>query len=161
MMRNSIQHIKMILTRHGSSLLIAAVFLVMFSCTSKEEKQSGDSQVINTKTNSRNMDSMSSDAVSRSSHNIMEGMQMNDGRSMADTARSDTYWTSLPANQTIISSQDVIEPVETDMDFVFRGNGYIAFDPRRNRKIPVRIGMISTSRCCALTWFSYWPLHSI
>jgi len=140
MMRNSIQHIKMILTRHGSSLLIAAVFLVMFSCTSKEEKQSGDSQVTNTKTNSRNMDSMSSDAVSRSSHNIMEGMQMNDGRSMADTARSDTYWTSLPANQTIISSQDVIEPVETDMNFVFRGNGYIAFDPRRNQKIPVRIG---------------------
>ena len=154
-MPNSIQHIKMKIANYGLYLLTTGVVLVFFACNNKEEKHSGHSQVTETKKDSsaehssmpgmnnytnKNMDNMSSDTGSHSSHDTMWSMKMNDESNIADTAGSETYWNALPTNRTVISAQKVIEPIESNMNFSFRGNGYIAFDWRRNRKVPVRIG---------------------
>ena len=154
-MPNSIQHIKMKIVNYGLYLVTTGVVLVFFACNNKEGKHNNHEQIVKTgkdsstqhdtmegmnDDNNKNMNSMSSDTGSHSSHNAMEGMQMNDESSIADTAGSETYWNTLPTNRTVISTQKAIEPVESNMNFVLRGNGYIAFDWRRNRKLPVRIG---------------------
>lgn len=143
------------IARYGLYLLTTGTVLVFFACNNKEEKHSGHSQVTETKKDSsmqhssmqgmnndtnKNMDNMSSDTGSHSSHDTMGGMKMNDESNIADTTGRETYWNALPTNRTVISAQKVIEPVESNMNFSFRGNGYIAFDWRRNRKVPVRIG---------------------
>ncbi len=156
-MLNSIQHIKMKITKYGSCLLMTGAVLVFFACNNKEEKHSGHSKVTEAKKdsstqhdamegmqmnddNNQNMDSMTRDTGDHSSHNTMDGMRMNDKNSIADTAEDETYWNTLSTNRTVISAQKVIEPAKSSMNFSFRGNGYIAFDWRRNRKVPVRIG---------------------
>ena len=154
-MPNRIQHIKMKIVNYGLYLLTTGFVLVFFACNNKEGKHNDHEQIVKTgkdsttqhdtmegmnDDNNKNMNSMSSDTGSHSSHNAMEGMQMNDESSIADTAGSETYWNTLPTNRTVISTQKAIEPVESNMNFAFRGNGYIAFDWRRNRKLPVRIG---------------------
>lgn len=57
-----------------------------------------------------------------------------------DTTLSETYWNTLATNRTVIARQRVVEPVFSNMNFAITGNGYIAFDMRRNRKILVRMG---------------------
>lgn len=66
-------------------------------------------------------------------HASMEGVNMED---TADII----YWNSLPANHTVISVQQTVTPVQSNMNFSFDGNGYVAFDQRRNHKVPVRAG---------------------
>lgn len=61
-------------------------------------------------------------------------------RKTADTAVDQTYWNTLPANRTVISSQQVVAPTWDTMDFALTGNGYIDFDYRRNRKVSIRAG---------------------
>jgi len=57
-----------------------------------------------------------------------------------DSTLPETYWNALPTNRTVIARQKVIAPVYSDMNFNIQGNGYIAFDTRRNRKVSVRVG---------------------
>ncbi len=109
-------------------LLTTGIILMLFACNADVQKHNDHEQLV---TNGND---------SGTQHDAMAGMQMNDEGLLADTAHSETYWASLPVNRTVISSQEVIQPAETDVNFVFKGNGYIAFDPRRNRKVPVRIG---------------------
>ena len=154
----SIQHIKMKITNYGLFLLTAGVTLVLIACNDKEDKHSGhNSKITEAKKDSsmqpdamegmqmnddsnKRLNNMSSDTVNHSSHNTMDGMSMNDKNGTADTAASEIYWNTLPANQTVISTQKAVEPVDSNMNYVFKGNGYISFDFRRSRKVPVRIG---------------------
>jgi membrane fusion protein, copper/silver efflux system len=152
-MRTCFENIKLIRNRYR--LVLIAVFIVgLFSCNSKEKKHDVHKQTTETKNNNTHqhdtsermadakkddMNDMNSDTGNHSSRNSMEGMQMNEGVT-TDTAGSETYWNALPTNRTVISTQKAIEPVESDMDFAFKGNGYISFDWRRNHKVPVRIG---------------------
>lgn len=53
--------------------------------------------------------------------------------------QGETYWNALSANRTVISGQKTITPTMDNMNFTFNGNGYIAFDYRRNRKVAVRV----------------------
>ena len=146
------------IANYGLFLLAAGVTLVFIACNDKEDKHSGhNSKITEAKKDSsmqhdamegmqmnddssKSMNSMSSDTANHSSHDTMNSMKMNDESNIADTAGSETYWNALPTNRTVISAQKAIAPVESNMNFSFGGNGYIAFDWRRNRKVPVRIG---------------------
>ncbi|WP_158638422.1 efflux RND transporter periplasmic adaptor subunit [Panacibacter ginsenosidivorans] len=133
-------------------LLVMTTMLLFIACNNKEEEHSGHNQQteiakdsnmkeMNEKDNANmDMNNMGSDSGNHTAHNEMEGMKMNDANDMRDTTAGETYWNSLPTNRTVISAQKVIAPVEGNMDFAFSGNGYITFDWRRNRKVPVRIG---------------------
>lgn len=157
-MPKSIQHIKMKIANYGLFLLAAGVTLVFIACNDKEDKHSGHNSKI-TEANkdssmqhdamegmqmnddsSKSMNNMNSDTVNHSSHNTMDGMSMNDKNSTADTTVNEIYWNTMPANQTVISTQKAVEPVDSIMNYIFKGNGYISFDYRRSRKVPVRIG---------------------
>lgn len=50
------------------------------------------------------------------------------------------YLSALPANQSVISKQSAVPVKDSIQQFTITGQGYITFDPRRNRKISVRIG---------------------
>jgi membrane fusion protein, copper/silver efflux system len=157
-MLKSIQYIKMKIANYGLFLLTAGVTLVFIACNDKEDKHSGhNSKITEAKKDSsmqhdamegmqmnddsnKSMNNMSSDTVNHSSHNTTDGMSMNDKNSIADTAVNEIYWNTMPANQTVISTQKAVEPVDSNMNYVFKGNGYISFDFRRSRKVPVRIG---------------------
>ncbi|HET9056348.1 MAG TPA: efflux RND transporter periplasmic adaptor subunit [Chitinophagaceae bacterium] len=157
-MSKSIQHIKMKIANYGLSLLAAGVTLVFVACNDKEDKHSDhNSKITEAKKDSsmqhdamegmqmnddssKRMNNMSSDTANHSSHNTMDGMSMNDKNSIADTAVNEIYWNTMPANQIVISTQKAVEPVDSNMNYTFKGNGYISFDFRRSRKVPVRIG---------------------
>ncbi|WP_158085260.1 efflux RND transporter periplasmic adaptor subunit [Niastella vici] len=70
---------------------------------------------------------------------MKSGMQHDSMSDMNNTAK-ETNWHALPTNRTVIARQKVIAPVYSDMNFNIPGNGYIAFDTRRNRKVSVRVG---------------------
>lgn len=158
-MSKSIQHIKMKIANYGLFLLAAGVILVFIACNDdKEDKHSDHDSKITEATkdssmqndamegmqmnddSSKNMNNMNSDTVNHSSHNTMDGMGMNDKNSIADTTVNEIYWNTMPANQTVISTQKAVGPVDSNMNYTFKGNGYISFDFRRSRKVPVRIG---------------------
>ena len=71
--------------------------------------------------------------MNMNSDTAMTGMDMN-----ADTV-NETYWSTLPTNNTVIAQQQVVKPEFAEMNFTITGNGYIDFDIRRNRKVSVRI----------------------
>ena len=74
------------------------------------------------------------DSSNHPSHDVMPGNFMK-----SDTDTNENYWNTLPTNSTVIARQKVIEPVMREMDFTVKGTGYITFDMRRNRKVPVRV----------------------
>ena len=157
-MPKSIQHIKMKIANYGLLLLAAGVTLMFIACNDKENKHSGHNSKITEATkdssmqhdpmegmqmnddSNKSMNIISSDTANHSSHNTMDGMSMNDKNSIADTAVNEIYWNTKPANQTVISTQKAVEPVDSNMNYIFKGNGYISFDFRRSRKVPVRLG---------------------
>lgn len=138
-------------------LLVIPTVLLFIACNNKEEDHSGHNQQteiakdgsmqdtsmqgMNEKGNANmDMNNMGDDSGDHTAHNEMEGMKMNDNNDIRDTTAGETYWNVLPTNRTVISAQKIIAPVESNMNFAFSGNGYIAFDWRRSRKVPVRIG---------------------
>lgn len=157
-MPKSIQHIKMKIANYWLLLLTVVAALLFSACNDKENKHSSHDNKLTEATkdssmqhdamqememnddNNKSMNNMSSDTVNHSSHNSIDGMNMNDKNSIADTVSNEIYWNTLPANRTVISTQKVIEPIDSNMNFVFKGNGYISFDFRRSRKVPVRTG---------------------
>jgi len=62
------------------------------------------------------------------------------GMTNDDSIQHETYWLSLPTNQTVVARQQVIKPVITDTLYSTVANGYITFDARRNHKVAVRVG---------------------
>jgi len=73
-------------------------------------------------------------------HGSMGGMDMPGEQASTDTIEDEMYWNTLPTNRTVISTQQAIEPLDQPASFTVHGNGYIDFDYRRNRKVPVRVG---------------------
>jgi membrane fusion protein, copper/silver efflux system len=96
----------------------------------KQEAQHSEMPAMMGDTN-KNMGNMHMGEEDRSSHNARD-------EKLKDT--SSTYWNTLPTNRTVISGQQAITPIISDMNFSFNGNGYIAFDYRRNRKVAMRVG---------------------
>ncbi|GAA3916729.1 hypothetical protein GCM10022209_06850 [Chitinophaga oryziterrae] len=70
----------------------------------------------------------------------MPGMDNTSGNEMpTDTSTSETHWNTLPTNRIVIARQKLTQPVFAETDFTITGNGYIAFDTRRDRKVSVRV----------------------
>ena len=63
-------------------------------------------------------------------------MEMQPARDTLD----ELYLSALPANQSVISKQSAVPVKDSIQQFTITGQGYITFDPRRNRKISVRFG---------------------
>ncbi|WP_170114170.1 efflux RND transporter periplasmic adaptor subunit [Pontibacter mucosus] len=62
------------------------------------------------------------------------------GKRQPADSTDETFWSTLPANQTVISRQAVVQAGDSSMRYSFSGNGYVDFDQRRNRKFAVRVG---------------------
>ncbi|ARS37982.1 efflux RND transporter periplasmic adaptor subunit [Pontibacter actiniarum] len=62
------------------------------------------------------------------------------GEQQAAGSTDEVFWSTLPANQTVISRQAVVQAGDSSMQFSFSGNGYVDFDQRRSRKFAVRVG---------------------
>lgn len=128
-----------------SNLLIAfglVFFLLLFiaSCNSKPNDQDHNGKHPTGKDSITGMDKNSG----ITDHQQMEAVKdkpkgkkkMKQGKDSAD----ETFWNTLPANQTVISKQAAVPLGNSSQQFTINGNGYVTFDLRRNRKIPVRIG---------------------
>jgi Cu(I)/Ag(I) efflux system membrane fusion protein len=156
-MEGSNQHNRMKIFNYSIYLLAMTTVLQFIACNNKEKDHSGHNQQTEIAKDNKMQDTfmrgmnekdkanmgmknMGDDSGNHTAHNEMEGMNMNDESSITDTAGNETYWNALPTNRTVISTQKAIAPAQSDMNFAFKGNGYIAFDWRRNRKVPVRIG---------------------
>lgn len=153
-MRKSIQHIRYRIIRYHFFMMIFILTSILYACNDKganhenhnpkatEEKHDTAMHSMEgmDDDSSMMMNEMKVDTAAHSSDADMSEMNMNDKKNLADTISDEIFWTSLPTNRTVISVQKAIEPVESNMNFEFKGNGYIAFDYRRNRKVPVRVG---------------------
>jgi Cu(I)/Ag(I) efflux system membrane fusion protein len=126
---------------------VLTLVILVSACGNKEEKHGKHQQLTENTTDSsindmqmKDHDEMTGKNDGHTGHNSSPGMQMDNDTTKSDTSANDTYWNSLPTNQTVIARQQLIEPLFSDMNFTITGNGYISFDMRRNRKIPVRVG---------------------
>ncbi|GAA4429628.1 hypothetical protein GCM10023188_15230 [Pontibacter saemangeumensis] len=69
-----------------------------------------------------------------------EGHRQMPGKQQPSDSTDEAFWSTLPANQTVISRQAVVQAGDSSMQYSFSGNGYVDFDQRRSRKIAVRVG---------------------
>lgn len=127
-----------------SSILNLVFFLLLFivSCNSKPKKQDhsgkhpvGKDNVTAMGKNPGMTDHQQMDALDDQSKGEAM-MKMKPGNDSID----ENYWSTLPANQTVISKQATVLVGDSSTQFEIKGNGYVTFDLRRNRKIPARIG---------------------
>ncbi len=116
-----------------------AIILAMASgaCNQKEQKHQNHELNSTTSMQRDSMESMNhaNKDLGHEKMNMPAGAKIN-----TDSNSNENYWNSLPTNRTVIARQKVVAPVFREMNFTLSGNGYIAFDMRRNRKIPVRTG---------------------
>ena len=118
------------------------LLLLLDSCNSKrnEQEHAGNhatetDTMVGMKKNSKMEDHTNLD---HSNEKADEHQQMNMGQGL-DTL-DEIYLSALPANQSVISKQSAVAVRDSMQQFTINGEGYITFDPRRNRKISVRIG---------------------
>lgn len=104
--------------------LITLLMLTITGCTPNEQKHSNHH---GTPSNSPN---------STTQPDSIPGVNMSNG----NQASNETYWNVLPPNKTVIARQETVKPMLTNMDFTISGNGYITFDVRRNRRVPIPVG---------------------
>lgn len=117
---------KNILYNSNQSTTFGRVFfflLLIASCNSKPNDQEHNGKHPTGKDSTIGMDKNSE-------------MMMKKGKDSSD----EIFWNTLPANQTVISKQAAVQVRDSSGQFKINGNGYVTFDLRRNRKIPVRIG---------------------
>ena len=120
--------------------MIATISISLIACKS-DKKSHTYHQIATAKTEKQ--DSMP--GMDMSSHNheqtdtTKESNQMT-GMTEDKSIQDETYWLSLPTNQTVIARQQAVKPGMGDTGFSIPANGYITFDARRNHKIPVRVG---------------------
>lgn len=145
-MKNKVSHIicKNILQ---SVWLIIMLAPVLTGCGAKEQTHNNHQAASsNGKINTMQHDSMPGMNMANDSKNVSNDHALHSGSKgvidpvQPDTTLADTYWATLPTNKTVIAKQQAVQPVLSDMNFSITGNGYIAFDVRRNRKVPVRVG---------------------
>lgn len=130
-------YISNLLTAFG---LVFFLLLFIASCNSKPNDQDHNGKHPTGKDSITGMDKNSG----MTDHQQMEAVKdkpkgkkkMKQGKDSAD----ETFWNTLPANQTVISKQAAVPVGNSSQQFTINGNGYVTFDLRRNRKIPVRIG---------------------
>ena len=115
----------------GFTAGLLMLILAIVSCNNQQQGHEGH----NTSVMSMNSDSMTGMKMPAKS----EGHAQHDTRLQTDTT-DETYWNTLPTNRTVIAKQEVVKPSFSDTTFSMPANGYITFDARRNRKIPVRVG---------------------
>ncbi len=121
--------------------LLMALPVVVAACGNKKQDHK-DHQVSSTKMNNAvKVDSMPGMDMTTNSHNhgLHNSIAMKDSVQF-DTTHDETYWNSLPTNQTVIAKQQAVKPSFGDTSFLITANGYITFDARRNHKVPVRVG---------------------
>ena len=117
------------------------LLLLLASCNSKrnEQEHAGNhatetDTMVGMSKNSKmeghtNMDHLNEKADGHQQMNIGQGLDTLD----------EMYLSALPANQSVISKQSAVPVRDSMQQFTINGEGYITFDPRRNRKISVRI----------------------
>lgn len=129
-------------TRSSTWNLVFSLLLFIVSCNSKPNNQdhngkhsAGKDSITGIEKNSGMADHQQMDVLDDKpkGEEIMKMKQLKD-------STDENYWNTLPANQTVISKQAAVLVGNSSTQFEIKGNGYVTFDPRRNRKIPVRIG---------------------
>lgn len=118
------------------------LLLLMASCNSNRNKQehtgshtSEADTIVGMNKNSKMEDHTNMDYQNEQA----DGHQQMDMQPASDT-RDELYLSVLPANQSVISKQSAVPVKDSVQQFTINAAGYITFDPRRNRKISVRIG---------------------
>jgi Cu(I)/Ag(I) efflux system membrane fusion protein len=130
---------------HTAWLMIMLI-LIIIGCGRKEQKHNNHQPITSTSMDSAmHHDSMPGMNMGNESNNHASHNPISDSNAAVETMQPDssleeTYWNTLPTNKTVIAKQQVVKPVLSDMSFLINGNGYIAFDMRLNRKVPVRVG---------------------
>jgi membrane fusion protein, copper/silver efflux system len=128
--------------------LVVLLVMVSVACKQKQQKHIGHQPGSDTGMNKSlkhdpmpEMNNMDSQEVPGDNSLHISHNGISDHHSAtSDTTQNETYWNALPTNRTVIARQKVVAPVLSDMNFNIPGNGYIAFDTRRNRKVSVRMG---------------------
>lgn len=122
---------------HKRHLLSMAFILLLTACNSNDVIETGKKQT----SHHSGMPGMEANVNAHNSNVDSEGHTSHTRESkLSDTATDTSNWNVLSTNRTIISTQKGIRPTMSNMDFTFSGNGYIAFDYRRNKKVAVRVG---------------------
>jgi membrane fusion protein, copper/silver efflux system len=120
--------------------IISILSISLIACKS-DKKIHIDHQVATSKTVQQ--DSMPGMDMSLHNHELTDTSKMSNqvaGLSEDKSIQDETYWLSLPTNQTVVARQQAIKPNIGDTGFSIPANGYITFDARRNHKVPVRVG---------------------
>ena len=118
-----------------------ALMVILFTACNNDDQTHRNHQAVATKTGSH--DSMPGMEMSSPPSLLSDtGVQTNQMSEVSenDSIGDETYWLTLPTNQTVVASQQAIKPVLKDTVFSIPANGYITFDARRNHKVPVRVG---------------------
>ncbi len=118
------------------------LLLLLASCNSKrnEQEHAGNHATETDTMVEMNKNSTIEDHTNMDHQNEKaDGHQQMDMQPARDTL-DELYLSALPANQSVISKQSAVAVRDSMQQFTINGEGYITFDPRRNRKISVRIG---------------------
>lgn len=120
--------------------IITIISILLIACKS-DKKPHTDNQVATTKTGQQ--DSMPGMDMSLHNHEQIDTTKVSSpmtGITEDKSIQDETYWLTLPTNQTVIARQQAIKPGVGNTGLSIAANGYITFDARRNRKVPVRVG---------------------
>lgn len=124
-------------------LALGLVFFLLFivSCNSKPNDQEHVGKHATGKDSISVMDKNSEMA----DHKQMGALDKEDDEGMkninhTEDSIDEKFWSTLPANRTVISKQSTVLVKSSNQQYNISGNGYITYDLRRNRKISVRIG---------------------
>lgn len=137
MKKNILYTIRYSLVRLGFIML-----LLLASCNSKRNEQE---HVVNHVTETDTMVGMNKNSTMENHTNMDHLNEKADGHQQMNMGQGpdtldEIYLSALPANQSVISKQSAVPVIDSMKQFTIDGEGYITFDPRRNRKISVRIG---------------------
>src|SRR5574338_398091 len=117
------------------------LLLLLASCNSKRNEQEHTG---NHATETDTMVGMSKNSKMEGHTNMDHLNEKADGHQQMNMGQGpdtldEMYLSALPANQSVISKQSAVPVRDSMQQFTINGEGYITFDPRRNRKISVRI----------------------
>ncbi|OQP60167.1 hypothetical protein A3860_34365 [Niastella vici] len=135
-MFNLLDHIRFWVSGYKRHLQSIAFVFLLAACNSNNVNETDNKH----SSNHSGMPEMEAEAnehngsTDSGNHNSHTGSEK-----LADTASDTSNWNALSTNRTVISAQQGISPTLSNMDFTFTGNGYIAFDYRRNKKVAIRV----------------------
>ena len=126
-------------------LICILAFYALFNACDRDNHSNHNHSEMESMANMEAKDSVSQVGISDSTHvnHTMHNQSHTlNSKNVLNAGQNDddVYWNTLPANQTILSRQEVVKPVVVDTTFSIRTNGYITFDARRNHKVAARVG---------------------